>query len=217
MNLKQKLIEIRKQVAYLQKDAKAYNYKYVKEDAILFAIKDKMDELGVLLEPHVRNHDLKEFSYLTKSGNTVTESIVKGDMVFVWVDADSDETREINWALYGQKQDASQALGSGLTYCNRYFLLKYFQIATSEDDPDKLRSKQLEKEDKEYAQSMARLKSNLPDKLKLEAKGNEDLARTGITATLEHFGVANWKALNLSEIPEKAFIAKFIELIKEVK
>lgn len=216
MNLKQKIIEIRKEVAYLQKDAKAYNYKYVKEDAILFAIKDKMDELGVLLEPNVTNHDLKEFSYLTKSGNTVTESIVKGDMTFVWVDADSDETREVSWALYGQKQDASQAFGSGLTYCNRYFLLKYFQVATSEDDPDKLRSKQQEKEDKEYAQSLARAKKNLPDKLKLEAQGNEQLARDGITKTLAHFGIANWKLLDLSKVPEQAFIAKFIEFTKGV-
>jgi hypothetical protein len=33
-------------------------------------------------------------------------------------------------------------------------LLKFFQIATSEDDPDKLRSKQQEKEDKEYSKSI---------------------------------------------------------------
>ena len=48
--------------------------------------------------------------------------------------------------MVGQQADGSQALGSGLTYANRYFLLKYFNVATSEDDPDAIRS-EMAKED----------------------------------------------------------------------
>ena len=44
--------------------------------------------------------------------------------------------------MVGQQSDASQAFGSGLTYSSRYFLLKYFNIATSDADPDAFRKKQ---------------------------------------------------------------------------
>ena len=147
LNLKQKLIEIRKQVEFLQKKEKAYNYKYVAEDTVLFAIKDTMNELGVLLVPSVKNHSVKEFEYINSKSKTVKENIVSGDMIFTWLDVNSDEKLEVEFALYGQQQDASQAFGSGLTYCNRYFLLKFFQVATNENDPDKVVSAKRKKED----------------------------------------------------------------------
>ena len=84
MNLKQKLIEVRKQVDYLQKSAKGYNYSYVKEEDILAAIKETMNEQQILLEPRIKNHGLKDFQYITKDDRQVTESIVGftvGDMI----------------------------------------------------------------------------------------------------------------------------------------
>ena len=44
--------------------------------------------------------------------------------------------------MVGQQSDASQEFGSGLTYSSRYFLFKYFSIATSDADPDTLLKKQ---------------------------------------------------------------------------
>ncbi len=215
MNLKQKLIEIRKQVAFLQKDTKAYNYKYVSEDKVLFAIKDTMDELGVLLVPSVENHSSKEFEYIDKQQRTIKENVVSGDMIFTWMDADSDETLIVPFALYGQQGDASQAFGSALTYCNRYFLLKFFQVATNENDPDKLVSKKKEKEDTAYAQSLARIKKNIPDKVLIECNNDKELSRTVMNATLEHFGYDGWKAYNVAEVSEKAFMAAVVQIKNE--
>jgi len=217
LNLKQKLIEIRKKVDFLQKDTKGYNYSYVKEEAILMAIKEKMNELQVLLEPHIKDHGVSDFQYLTKAGNSVTESIVSGDMLFVWVDATSEETREIDWALYGQNRDASQALGSGLTYCIRYFLLKYFNVATSKDDPDQWRQKQDEKEDEEYAKSLKRLKDNLPKKLEAECPDNEELLHKATRMTLAIFGFENWKALKFGTVKETDFIDEFVTIVRQEK
>ena len=217
MNLKQKLIEIRKQVDYLQKDAKGYNYSYVKEENILAEIKDKMNELEVLLEPHIRNHGLKDFNYITKAGNQVNESIVSGDLIFVWSDATSDETREIDWAIYGQNRDVSQALGSGLTYCTRYFLLKYFNIATSKDDPDAWRQKQNKEEDEEYAKSLQRLKINLPDKLLLEAYNDENLRKKATAKTLGELGFKDWDSLDLSIVSETLFLGKYKIWVEQFK
>ena len=214
MNLKQKLIEIRKEVDYLKKDAKGYNYSYVKEEDILASIKGKMNELNVLLEPHIKNHSLQEFKYLTKKGDPVTESIVAGDLVFVWVDAESDEERPISWALYGQNRDASQAFGSGLTYSNRYFLLKYFNVATSKDDPDEWRQKQNEKEDADYAKSLKRIKDNLPDKMLIEANNNEPIRKKATLATLKDLDFKNWDEFDLNVVSDKVFMAKYKTWVK---
>ena len=71
------------------------------------------------------------------------EIIVSADMVFSWINNENpDERIAVPWILVGQQADSSQAFGSALTYSMRYFLLKYFNIATPEDDVDKWRSKQ---------------------------------------------------------------------------
>jgi hypothetical protein len=170
MNLLKKLIEVRKEVAFLQKDTKAYNYKYVSEDKVLFAIKDKMDELGILLVPSVKNHTQREFEYTNKRQEIIKENIVSGDMIFTWLDSDSEDKLEVDFALYGQQQDSSQAFGSGLTYCNRYFLLKFFQVATSENDPDKVVSKKREKEEK----TLSGAKISLPQVDKIQQLIKDD-------------------------------------------
>ena len=64
-------------------------------------------------------------------------------MEYIWVNNDApEETITVKWSMVGQQSDASQCLGSGLTYSMRYFLLKYFNVATPDDDPDNWRSKQ---------------------------------------------------------------------------
>lgn len=44
--------------------------------------------------------------------------------------------------MTGNQSDSSMAFGSALTYSERYFLLKYFHCATTEDDPDAIRTRQ---------------------------------------------------------------------------
>lgn len=90
-----------------------------------------------------------EFCILTVTGKgdiyeeNNNEVLVSADMMWSWVDNDNPEERiDVEWALVGQQGDASQAFGSGLTYSNRYFLLKFFNIATPDADPDAFRSKQ---------------------------------------------------------------------------
>ena len=77
-------------------------------------------------------------------------------MVYTWVNLDNPEDRlEVPWLTVGQQADASQAVGSGLSYLNRYFLLKMFQIATPDDDPDNWRSKKQETAEREENELIA--------------------------------------------------------------
>ena len=212
MNLKQKLIEIRKEVEFLQKDTEGYNYKYVSEDKVLFAIKEKMNELQVLLVPSVLNHSATPHTYKNSYGKDVTENIIKGDMIFTWYDAESEEELIVPFALYGQQADASQAFGSGLTYSNRYFLLKFFQVATNENDPDKVVSKKKEKESKEEVafKKMVHQKNQLGQKLLLEAGNDKVKAGVAKNLMLKELGYDTWEQVDLSKTSEQVVLNTFI-------
>lgn len=153
LNLYQKLAKIRKLVEVLQKNAKGFNYKYVSEDVILAKVTAGMEKYHVSLIPSIVScsskvtplHFVKTKS--TKEGKIyeehVNDILVEGELNYTWVDDNNpDDEILVPWFFVGQQGDASQAFGSGLTYASRYFLLKYFSISTSSDDPDKWRSEQ---------------------------------------------------------------------------
>lgn len=153
LNIYQRLAKIRKQVEVVKKDKSGYNYKYVSDDELMARISGLMDKYSLMLIPKIVPETTAVEPYSTKKTRTtrdgkvyeenVNEILVSADMVFEWVDVDNPEERvKVPWALVGHQDDASQSLGSGLTYCTRYFLLKFFNVATPEDDPDKWRSKQ---------------------------------------------------------------------------
>lgn len=152
LNLYQKLAKIRKQVEVVQKNKSGYGYKYVTDDELLAKITVGMDKYGVSLVPNIVPGTLRVEPYTykktkrDKNGSyeeAVNEFTAVCDMSYVWVNNDNpEETVTVSWSMVGQQSDASQCLGSGLTYSMRYFLLKYFNVATPDDDPDNWRSKQ---------------------------------------------------------------------------
>lgn len=157
MNIYQKLAKIRKPVEVLQKNKAGYGYRYVTEDLILAKITGLMDKLGVSLIPHIvaGTTNVAPYHYvktkILKSGEVIEEHVneilIHADMEWHWVNNDDPKDRVVvPWTLVGQQGDASQAFGSGLSYSSRYFMLKYFNVATSEDDPDNWRSIQKEAE-----------------------------------------------------------------------
>lgn len=153
LNIYQKLAKIRKQVEVIQRNKKGYGYTYVSEDEILAKISGFMDKYALSLIPSVIHNSSIVSPYSTKKTKStnkgeiyeenVNEVLVSADMVFTWVNNENPEERvDVPWILVGHQSDGSQSLGSGLSYAMRYFLLKFFNIATPDDDPDKWRSKQ---------------------------------------------------------------------------
>ena len=144
LNIYQKLARIRKIVGVIKKNKSGYGYKYTTEDEILAKITAGMERYGVSLLPMIKSGtgEVTPYKYVDKKGKDAYEIIVSADMVFRWVnDENPEEHIDVDWMMVGQQGDAAQAMGAGLTYTNRYFLLKYFQISTVEDDPDNWRSK----------------------------------------------------------------------------
>lgn len=168
LSLVQKLSKIRTMSDVVSKDKKGYNYKYADITAILANITAGMKKHKVSLIPSIIpgttqiNQSVTVNTKFDKTGKsydcTSTEMLVQADMVFKWVnDENPDDFIEVPWVVTGSQSDPSQALGSGLTYCTRYFLCNYFQIAQSDTDVDSYRSKQKaaeQSEDKAIAESI---------------------------------------------------------------
>ena len=137
LNLYQKLVEVRKSVEYLQKDTKGYNFNYVAGSKVLGSLRKQMDDQGLLLVSAITDS-----KYEVVEGNK-KNYVVSCNMMFTWINAENPEEKlEVPYCAFGSQSDVSQALGSALTYSERYFMLKFFNIATDKDDPDAHTAKQ---------------------------------------------------------------------------
>lgn len=141
MNIYQKLIEVRKEVPYIQKADKGHQYQYTGSSRVLGSLKNKMDELGLLLIPKVITKELHQ-STEEKNGKSVTTYFTELTMTFTWVNAEKPE-EQIECPWYGQGIDTAgeKGVGKALTYAEKYFMLKFFNIATDKDDPDSFQAK----------------------------------------------------------------------------
>jgi len=146
MNIFQKLVEVRKAVPYLKKENSGYQFNYVSSSQVLGNLKQRMDELGVLLMPKVvgKKVTIDTYEKTDAKGNVkrTVDYFTELDMTFTWINADSPEqTIECPW--YGQGIDTAgeKGVGKALTYAEKYFMLKFFNIPTDKDDPDSFQEK----------------------------------------------------------------------------
>ena len=143
LNIYQKLVEVRKGVLYLQKENQGHQFKYVSSSQTLSALREKMDELGLLLVPSILEEHLHTKWANKEAGATehMTELVVE----FTWINAEKPEEK-ITCRWYGQGLDTGEkGVGKAVTYAEKYFLLKFFNIATDKDDPDAFQGKQDDK------------------------------------------------------------------------
>lgn len=164
LNLYQKLHKIQCSVSGLKKDETTksqYNpngYEYVSGEKVLKFIKPMMNEMGLLLKQEILTIDNVRQDYTLSGGKNKSEILSKVTMKFTWVDVATGEKDENLFGANGQN-DWEKGLGSALTYAERYFLLKYFHIATDEDDVDNPNRKTQEGEAKEPAKQTTQNKA----------------------------------------------------------
>lgn len=140
MNLHEKLLEIQKAVQYLKKDNKGYQYQYVSSSQTLGAIRSKMDELGVLLIPSVTGNEVKQYES-KKEGNLFLTCL---SFNFTWMDA-ANPADCLTCPWYAQGSDnGERGVGKAATYGEKFFLLKFFHIATDSEDPDSFQERRVE-------------------------------------------------------------------------
>lgn len=140
LNVFQKLIKVKETADGFFRDASSpgIRYKYVSGSQILDKITDCMNTIGLVLVPKSAIHrEWKQYDYKNAKGEPKTDFIVMGDLTYCLVNSDKPtDIWEIPWQYYGQQDEISKAFGSGLTYSERYILLKVLGLPTDEDDPD---------------------------------------------------------------------------------
>lgn len=192
LNLYQKLLVIQTKISGLGKDKKANSYSYVTGDKVLSHIKPLMNELGLLLKQEVLSIENVKIDYKTGIGTAYekpkSEINSKVMMQFTWIDCATGD-KDVNLFGANGQNDWDKGIGSALTYGERYFLLKFFHIATDEDDIDNPELKPL----------------TLAEKV-------ESAKATLIVATAQNFG-SLWKTLT----PEMQSNNDVITFGKELK
>lgn len=137
--LNAKLLELQKSVRALAKNADGYGYQYVSGSKLLYFIRPKMDELGLRLVPDTVSVEKRVVETVPadpeKKKPAKEELLVTLTKRFTWVDCESGETEATLFVAQGCN-GWDKSIGSAETYAERYFLLKYFHIATDEDDVD---------------------------------------------------------------------------------
>lgn len=187
LNLYQKIADVKANIDGFTKDTKGYNYSYVSGSQVLHRIRNKMIEHNLLLVPYTENEEVTE----TTNAKGKPEHIVKLKLTYKWINADKpQEILEVPFFAIGQQDDVSKAHGTALTYAERYFLMKFFNIPTDEDDAD---AKQ--KQDK-YSTS----NTQLQDYLRKEANDFIAIAKESGLADKYQGQINKLEKMNVSEL-----------------
>ncbi|MBE7356690.1 ERF family protein [Staphylococcus haemolyticus] len=197
LNLFQKIADVKANIDGFTKDAKSYNYSYVSGSQVLHRIRNKMIENNLLLVPKTSEENYKqvEVTRFNKKANreiTTSEFIVEMKLTYVWINADKPEEQfEVTFYAVGQQDDVSKAHGTALTYAERYFLMKFFNIPTDEDDAD-AKEKQ-EKYNKVSSKTVGVLKQEVFDFVDLMKSLGKDVTQQQAEQT---FGIQDYTSMS---------------------
>lgn len=197
MNLFQKIADVKANIDGFTKDTKGYNYSYVSGSQVLHRIRSKMIEHNLLLVPSTTEENYKkiEVTRFNKKANrevTTSEFVVEMKLTYVWINADKPEEKlEVTFYSVGQQDDVSKAHGTALTYAERYFLMKFFNIPTDEDDAD-AKQKQ-EKYNKVSSKTVGVLKQEVLNFVDLMKSLGKDVTQQQAEQT---FGIQDYTSMS---------------------
>lgn len=173
LNLFQKIADVKKHIDGFTKDTEGYKYKYVSGSQVLHSIRAKMEEHNLLFIPKIESATHEHIEVLVK-GQMKPNILVSVNLTYTWIDADNPTDQfEIPFYAIGHQDDASKALGTALTYSERYLLMKQFNIPTDEDDADAKQKKQ-QYAPKATAQDIGLLKKAIKELVQYSKEGTTD-------------------------------------------
>ena len=221
-NIYQKLLEVRKAVPKLTKNNEGFQYKYVSSSQTLEALREIMGEQGLLLVPSVIDYHVVPHEYIDSNGKKHNDFFTELAMKFTWLNVDNPGEK-IECAWYGQGLDTGErGVGKALTYAEKYFLLKFFNIATDSDDPDANQKKHDQpKPEPKHEQKPEPQKKIDPEKLTGDATDSQinylhGLVKSKIMDEEEAYLIES-KIERHKEGEEKISKAKASELIEKLK
>lgn len=140
MNVVQKLAALRSKVPYIQKEQKQYiKFSVVSSETVLKEFWGHMNDLGILLKTDIteKNVDRIEIGANSKSGKKIYSYLVTLTLRYTWINVDDREDQLITEFIgISDDENSSYAFGQALTYAEKTFFLKEFNIPTDDMDPD---------------------------------------------------------------------------------
>ena len=227
MNIYQKLAAVQSIADTARKTKQGYNYTYSDINEILAKVTAGMKRYHLLLVPSIvpgTTEVVQNVVVNTKTAKTghtydqkVTEMLVKSDMIYTWINTDNpDERHEVPWIIAGSQADPSQAFGSGMTYCKRYFLINFFHISQNEKetDVDKFRSEQKAAMASEDIELAGQIISQVDLQIKLYLSDHQDDAEKVRAFVKKYVKSGDYFKIKESELAGKLlrdFMSEFIE------
>lgn len=196
LNIYQKIADVKANIEGFTKDTKGYNYSYVSGSQVLHRIRNKMIEHNLLLVPKTSDENYKQievtrFNKKASREVTTSEFVVEMKLTYLWINADKPEEQlEVNFYSVGQQDDVSKAHGTALTYAERYFLMKFFNIPTDEDDAD-AKQKQ-EKYNKASSQTVGVLEQEVLNFIDLMKSLDKEVSQQQVE---QKFGIQNYTSM----------------------
>lgn len=150
-NIMEKMLLIRQDLDGFVYDSKSHTGQYAGGSQVLHKFRESANEHGVMLIQSTKNHtlELNQTIYKdTKKGyeKTTNHFVVNGIIEYTYFDIDSGESLIVSQPLIGSQTDPSQAIGSALTYAERYQISKQFSVPTDKDDPDARKKQEIQEE-----------------------------------------------------------------------
>lgn len=132
--LHQKLLAIQMSVDRIVKDGKNLSDKYdfASDENVLDIFRPLMDQYHLLLIPRIIHARVIEGATRSGTARFLTEM----EFEMLWHDVDSGEQLIVPWYSQGVDLAGEKGVGKAATYAEKYFLLKFFHVATKKDDPD---------------------------------------------------------------------------------
>lgn len=215
MNIYQKMVAIRQAVPYLQKAANGPQYQYVSSSQTVSAVRDLLDEHGILLKTEILGQELKEFH--TAKG--ALQFMTTVHMRFTWINAENPEEQIVSlWEGQGV-DNGEKGIGKAATYAEKYFILKTFNIPTDKDDPDAYQAKVEESkpEPKATPNQIAVLKGKaeaIANAANVDVKLVTDSFKISLVKTVAQFDAVNEKMeAKIKELAAKQKEAKQDEAV----
>lgn len=133
-NLHEKLFNVFQGLSVIPKTNKGGKYNYVSSSEVLNKVRALMVQERIMLMPNIRY--TKYAPIVVKEGQSAT-LLTELYITYAWINVDNP-TDKLTIDFYGQGVDISgeKGVGKALTYAEKYFLLKFFNIPTDEADPD---------------------------------------------------------------------------------
>lgn len=137
LNIYQKLHRASQSLESIHKiKPKDVNHKVVSSSIAVEPIKKAIDDNRLFLEVQIEALTESIYSQKTKFGDR-TMYLTEVHLTYTFVNIDKPEEKiQKNWIGRFSMDAPGTSYGATLTYTEKYFLLKFFNVPTDEDDPD---------------------------------------------------------------------------------